>query len=111
MPTRTIERGQWQSYFDQVSRHLPASKIDVEIDAPELGAQHEASDLRLEGLSYDPRDDAFSIVAEGLEHRISHPNHISVLEEENHLAAIEVVDDEQRKHVARLTESLRLPSR
>ncbi len=109
MPTRRIEKSQWQPYFDAVSRELPAAHVDVEIDTPELGAQPEMSHIRLDGLSYDPRDDAFSIVTEKIEHRIAAPRQISVREDETSLTAVEVIDADEKKHVARLTEALKLP--
>ena len=50
MPTRRIEKNQWQTYFDRVSQQLTTSNIDVEVDAPELGAQQEASHLPVVGF-------------------------------------------------------------
>ena len=109
MPTRRIEKNQWQTYFDRVSQQLTTSNIDVEVDAPELGAQQEASHLPVVGFSYDPRDDAFSIVSEDLEHRISRPQEISVREVADDLRAIEVVDFEGHRHIAKLSKALKLP--
>ncbi len=109
MATHIIARDQWQPYFDRVSRTLEANDVDIEIDGLDLGAQVEVDHLPLQGLSYDPKDDAFSIVLENLEHRITRPQAIYVDEEADRLASIEVVDQDERKHIARLTRALMLP--
>lgn len=108
MTTRRIEKNEWQSYFDRVSRALPSADVDVEVDGLDMGAQIEVEHLPLRGLSYDPRDDAFSMVFEQMEHRISHPREIYVDEDRDEIDSIEVVDEDDHKHIARLTRSLGL---
>lgn len=110
MPTRHLEKNHWQTYFDRASRNLPATNVDVEVAGLDLGNQIEADHLPLEGLSYDPKDDAFSIICDRLEHRVSHPRSISVREDHKSLIAVEVVDEENHRHVARLTEAVQLPA-
>lgn len=109
MTTRELERTDWQSYFDRVSRAMTATRVDLEISGPDMGAQPEAHQVTLTGLSYDPRDDAFSIVSEELEHRVSHPAKISVREEADKLKAVEIVDGEDHRHIAMLSDMLQLP--
>lgn len=109
MSTQTIDRGEWQAYFDKVSRSLLSSTVDVEVNSMELGAQQQFSGLQLVGLSYDPHDDAFSIITEHQEHRIIHPKFIAVNIDGDHLQAVEIVDSEDRRHIARFMESLSLP--
>ena len=110
MATRELEKNQWQHYFDRISRNLPASNVDLEVSGLDLGAQVEAQHLPLEGLSYDSKDDAFSIRCEGLEHRVYRPASISVREDDaGALKAVEIVDEDGRQHIARLTGALQLP--
>lgn len=110
MPTRNLERNEWQHYFDQVSRRLRASTVDVEVSGLDLGAQVEAEHLPLQGFSYDPKDDSFYLICEGLEHRIHHPRSIAVREDNaQSLKAVEVIDSEEHHHVITLTEALELP--
>lgn len=111
MPTRQIQKQQWQDYFEEASRQLPATNVDVEVDGLDLGAQVEAEHLPLEGFSYDPHDDAISIICEGLEHRVPRPRRISVLENGGGLEAVEIVDADDHTHIARLTRALALPGR
>lgn len=109
MTTQTIDRREWQTYFDRVSRALLTVTVDVEVNSMDLGAQPQFSGVQLVGLSYDPRDDAFSIIGEDVEHRIIHPKYIAVNLEADHLEAVEIVDGEDRRHIARFTEALSLP--
>ena len=110
MTIRRVERSDWRDYFDRVSRTLPAANVDVEVDGLDLGAQIELDHVPLEGLTYDHRDDAFSIVTELMEHRISHPREIYVDEEHEELRYIEIVDHDDHKHIAKLTRALALPT-
>ena len=109
MTTRQLDRRQWQTYFDQISQHLEATRINLEITGPDLGVQTEAQHVTLQGLSYDPKDDAFSVISEELEHRIEHPEAISVREDAGGLSAVEIIDGDNRHHIARLISPLRLP--
>ncbi len=110
MTTRQLDRSQWQPYFDDINHRLEATQVDLEVSGHDLGVQTEAYDITLIGLSYDPRDDAFSIVTEELEHRVVHPKQISVREDADGLTALEIIDREEHRHVARLRSALRLPS-
>ena len=109
MPTRKLQRNEWQHYFDQASRRLPAASVDVEVSGLDLGAQVEAEHLPLEGFSYDPKDDAFYIICEGLKHKIHHPRSISVRQQGQSLKAVEVIDNDDHHHVVTLTAALELP--
>ena len=111
MTTRQIEKNDWQSYFDRVSRELSTTTIDVEVSGTDMGVQEETHEAALVGLSYDPRDDAFSIVAEALEHRVTRPEQIFVEEEASELHSVEIVDGDGHRHIAKLHQALRLPSK
>lgn len=110
MPTRQIQPDDWQQYFDRTSRQLKAANVDVEVSGLDLGVQVEAKHLPLQGFSYDPRDNAFSVVCEGLEHRIKSPRQIAVEVDGQKLKAVEVIDADEHKHIATLTEALELPA-
>lgn len=111
MTTRRLKREQWQPYFDRVSRTLPATNVDVEVSGTDMGVQTESRKTPLVGLTYDPRDDAFSIVCEGLEHRVMKPRSIAVEEEGGELEAVEIVDEDEHTHIATLSGPLQLPGK
>ncbi len=109
MPTRKIQKSDWESYFDRVSRDLPATEVEVEVDGLDLGAQIEVTHLPLSGLTYDPHDDAFSVVSTDIDHRISAPREIWVEEDASGIRSIEVVDGEGHKQIVKMTRALPLP--
>jgi hypothetical protein len=49
--TSTIARNEWQSFFDGFSRRHEGWLVTLEVFQPQIGAQVEARDLSLEGLS------------------------------------------------------------
>jgi class 3 adenylate cyclase len=110
MLTREIPRHEWQSYFEDVTRQLTVMTVDVEVSSATMGSQPELTAVQLRGLSYDPHDDAFSILAGSVEHRITAPTEIFVEEEPRGLLSIQVIDGEGRQHLARFTRALPLPS-
>lgn len=110
MATRQIDRHDWQQYFDNASRQLEAANVDVEVDGLDMGAQIEAEKMALEGLTYDPKDNAFSVMLEGLEHRIPQPREIAVEEEGRALKSVEIIDADDHKHIAKLSKALELPA-
>lgn len=110
MATRRLKKNEWQPYFDRVSQKLAATRVDVEVSGQDLGVQTEGRKIPLYGLTYDPRDDAFSIVCENVEHRVTTPRSISVEEKGGQLEAIEIVDGDEHRHRARLIDPLELPS-
>ena len=53
METRTIPEDQWIEYFDQFSRDHLGCMVTIEVLDREAGPQHIATDLPLEGISFD----------------------------------------------------------
>jgi hypothetical protein len=110
MTTRKLEREEWQSYFDAASRTLPAGTVRMRVDGLDLGDQISADHLPLLGISFDPREDAVHVIAEELDHAISHPRAIYVDEEVEGLRCVEVTDEEGRKQLIELTNAIPLPA-
>lgn len=109
MPTRRLERTEWRSYFDRVSRSLRATKVEVRVEGLDLGDQVEVSKLPLRGLSYDPHDDLFEVSTDRVRHLIDDPREIYVQEEADGLHSVEVLDADDHKQIIVLTPVLRLP--
>jgi hypothetical protein len=81
--TEELERAGWREYFDNLSRGLGAVEATVEVDGSDLGAQIEAENLVLTGISYDDRDDVVVVALaepgrqrEDLEHLVYEPQRI-----------------------------------
>ncbi len=115
--TTELSRDAWRPYFDELSRTLATTRATVEIDAPGLGAQLQAEDLVLAGITYDDRDDILVVAlspggpAESLEHFVSGPRRISVDTSQGVVpSAIEVEDAEGQLTLVRLAAAPSLPA-
>ena len=115
--TTELSRDEWRPYFDELSRTLATTRATVEIDAPDLGAQLQADEMVLSGISYDDRDDILVIGLspggpdESLEHFVSSPRSIVVEGSEGIVpAAIEAVDGEGQRTIVRLEAAPTLPA-
>jgi hypothetical protein len=58
MPTQEISRDEWTTFLDTFSRQHEGWLSTLEVLSPDIGAQEEAYDLPLEGISATSRDDA-----------------------------------------------------
>ncbi|MFW5921248.1 MAG: DUF5335 domain-containing protein [Polyangiales bacterium] len=110
MATRKLEPNEWQSYMDRISKHLPASTVDIRVDGLDIGDQVQSERLPLNGLTYDPSDGALEIDASRVQHRIANPTEIHVDEEGGSLRSIEVKDGEGHVQIIELTRALSLPA-
>ena len=109
MPTREIARRDWPKFFDSVSAALSGKVIVIEVDSLELGAQTEVRNLSLDGLTYDPKDDAFIISTAVIEHVIRAPRRIFVADGEAGINSLEIVDSDGGKQIVNFNEPLALP--
>jgi uncharacterized protein DUF5335 len=51
MPTQEIPRDEWPSFLDRFTQQHEGWLASLEVFAPDIGAQQEARDLPLEGIS------------------------------------------------------------
>src|SRR3977135_698949 len=51
MPTKEIRHDEWLSFLDSFSQRHQGWLVTLEVIAPEIGAQEEASNLPLEGIT------------------------------------------------------------
>ena len=110
MKTREISPQVWSEFFDRVSRSLQGKRIDIEIDAPDIGAQIEANKLSLNGLSYDHKDDVVAIDTEVIEHLVRAPQQIYISGDEDALDSLEIMVAGGGKHIVNFSEPLALPA-
>jgi hypothetical protein len=107
--TNELPRESWRAYFDDLSRALGTVQATVEVDGDDLGAQIEAENLVLRGVSYDDRDDILVIALDApgdvradLEHMVSRPQRIFVDSDGVVPDAIDVEDADGRKTIVQL---------
>ncbi len=111
MALRELARTRWQEYFDGVSKALGAQRVTVEVTGLGLGDQIAANRIALTGLTYDPHDDALTVFAEGLQHRIRQPRAVHIDHDVEWLHSVEAVDGEGNHHIIQLSEPLSLPGK
>ena len=83
MATTEIPAQQWESFFDMFSRQHQGWRVTVEVLGDEIGAELEAREMPLEGITADVKDKnrAISIIlrekgSEHLTHIVSEPKHV-----------------------------------
>ncbi|HEU4621988.1 MAG TPA: DUF5335 family protein [Burkholderiaceae bacterium] len=110
MSLQELKRERWQNFFDDVSKSLLTQQVKVEVTGPQLGDYVMANWIALNGLTYDPKEDALTVFAEGLEHRVRHPQHIHIDQDVSSLHSLEAIDPEGNHHIVQLSAPLVLPS-
>jgi hypothetical protein len=111
MKTTEIKRSDWPEFFDRVSGALQGKQIEIEIDAPDIGAQIEARALSLNGLTYDRKDDVFVVSTEAIEHLVRAPRQIYVSGDEDAIDSLEIETGDGGRHIVTFREPLSLPGR
>jgi hypothetical protein len=108
--TKQVPSAQWKLFFDRFSRQQ-LSEADprsatVEVLSPEVGDQYEVLTTRLRSITYDPARGEFSIQLEDIEHRVTCPAEVWVIEEENgFLSTLELACPDGRKEILYLSRS------
>jgi hypothetical protein len=110
--TKKIPRAGWKTYFERFTkRHLGGKggihkAAVVEVLSPALGDQFQATLIPVEGMTYDPKSNAFELVLESLDHLVFHPAEIWVIEEEDgFIPTLEVVRSDGTKEIVHLRQS------
>ncbi len=102
MSIRKIERTDLKHYFDNLSKVLPAELIEIEVVGLDVGDQVESTGLKLNGISYDPKDDALVInLDDKLQHHIDSPQQVYVEEDNSGLHSIEINCVKGHKHIVK----------
>lgn len=84
MPTQEIIHDKWSDFFNSFSRQHEGSLATLEVFAPDVGAQEEASDVPFEGISVSSgkgESDALIINVgkspeDHVSHKIDQPTHV-----------------------------------
>src|SRR6202521_3997578 len=73
MTVHKLEKEQWRSFFDRVSKGLKGKQAEIEIASLDLGDQVAAEWLPLFGIVYEPKSDVLEVALEGVDHMIHKP--------------------------------------
>ncbi len=110
MRTETLNKAQWETYLDRLSKVLEGKRATVEVASLDLGDQVEAEELALHGLTYDPKSDLVEVALEGLDHMIRRPKAVQVLHGERGIEALAITDGEGREQIVSFRDPLMLPA-
>jgi hypothetical protein len=110
MALTQLAKSSWKAYFDRVAKVLGTKLVELEVTSLRLGDQVEVDWVPLIGLTYDPKNDVLSLVVEGIEHNIQHPQQIHVEQDVETLHSIEIKDASGEQHILLLKDPLRLPA-
>ena len=112
MSSRTIDRREWASFFNQVSDALAGKKVEIEASSLEVGDQIVAEWMPLLGVSYDSKDDLvdISLGEMDLDHLIRNPKDIQVQDGTHGIEMIAVTTAAGSVEMLRLREPLMLPA-
>jgi hypothetical protein len=110
MATVQLNKSEWQSYFDRLSKTLKDNRAEIEVNSLQLGSQIEAEWLPLYGITYDPKSDVVEVLLEGLDHLIHRPQTMFADYGADGLQNIAVIDADDTRQIVRLHDPLILPS-
>jgi len=115
MNTKTVEKADWEAYFNRFSKESGAAITEIEVAGLDIGDQIEAEWLSLNGISYDARNDVIAIDleskdGESLEHMIHQPVELVVQEDVEGIASLTIVDAAGHKQILHLKKALSLPA-
>jgi uncharacterized protein DUF5335 len=90
MPTREIAHEEWVTFFDGFSQQHQGWLVTIEVLDPDLGAQVEAQELELRGITADSKESVRSSISinvgrtpwEHVTHTISDPSHVRLKQTE-----------------------------
>lgn len=102
MTTRMINKPEWQSYLDGITRNLTGVRAEVEVASLNLGDQIQAEWVPLIGITYDPKDDLIEVALEGLDHLIQKPVELDVDEGPEGLQSLSIIDGDRNRQIVRL---------
>lgn len=104
-----LDKEEWQSYFDRISKLVLGKQAEIEVASLNLGVQIEAKWVPLLGIAYDPKNDLVEVLLEGLDHLIRHPREIYVDEGPAGLTSMQVIDAGEVREIIRLRDPVMLP--
>jgi hypothetical protein len=110
MAVQKIDRAEWQTFFDTLSKGLIGMRAEIEVASLALGDQIEAEWLPLLGIAYDPKDDVLEIALDGLDHLIHKPRELYADSGAGGLLSFEVIDADGVAQIIKLREPLMLPA-
>ena len=115
MPTQEIPRDEWNNFFDVFSRQHEGWLATLEVFGPDIGAQEEAHELPLEGISIASGNNGTEAIAihlgktpeDHVTHTIAEPEHVWLEQTSGGAnAALEIESENETKTLLRFRSAL-----
>jgi hypothetical protein len=107
---RELPKEKWQPFFDRVSASLEGKGVDITIHTHDIH-QHQSQVWELNGVSYDPHDDALIVSCRRQEHVISSPVAITVHGNGEVVSSIDVLTAEGPRETVKFIAPILLSQR
>lgn len=104
MAIRKLPKKDWSVFFDQYSKrelmHDNGHYADLQLLSGLSGSVKETDWVKLQGLTYDAKNDLLEVLLENLDHMITHPDQIFV-DENSHgdILSMEIIEKDGTKHI------------
>ncbi len=117
MISRKLDKKEWKSFLDFLSKHfLGGKRAEVEVASLNLGDQVEVNWLPIVGIVYDHKDDIVEVALEEVggehfDHIIHKPREIYLAEDVSLFISLDIIDADGRHHIIKVKDPLMLPPR
>ncbi len=108
MQNHTINKAEYKSYFDNISRLAKGQQVELEVTGLDIGNQIETEWVALEGFSYDPQGEILVVHTPTLDHAVHHPVQIIAAEDGLELSSLFIKDTENHTHIVQFRHPLQL---
>lgn len=108
MTISQIDKAEWKSFFDQISKSLEGNFAEIELNSLLLGSQMQAEWTPLFGISYDQKTQLIDVFMEDLGHQIAKPTKVFVDQQGFSIASLEIIDSEDTHQIIKLRRPLSL---
>lgn len=108
MQNHTIDKAEYKSYFDNISRLIKGQQVELEVTGLDIGNQIESEWVALEGFSYDPQEEILVVHTPALDHAVHHPIQIIAAEEGLELNSLFIKDTDDHTHIVQFRHPLQL---
>ena len=111
MSIRKLDKAEWRSFFDRLSKALEGQRAEIETTSLSLGAQVQADWVPIIGLVYDPKDDLVELALDGLDHLIHKPRDVYIDEQADMVGSLEIIDATNASNIVKFKAPVALSQR
>ena len=109
MSDETIDKATWAAFCERLSPALAEKQAKIQVESLAVGDQVAADWKPIIGISYDEKDDVFSVAVPGLDHVIRGPTSLDVRRSGTAVESLAVRDGQDALHVIQFRDLVHLP--